>query len=136
MNNNKVKIEIWEGKDGFSPYIESFESIKDKQTRKRITKRNRFFEELEFGQLIRDGDQMQKAKIDGLEELWELKYLITPPFRAICFMWDNKLVLLMLMAGSGSEGKLNRFVNSKASTIRQMIDSWKNSNKKYEPRSI
>lgn len=26
MNKAKVKIEIWESKDGFSPYIDSFKS--------------------------------------------------------------------------------------------------------------
>lgn len=126
MNRNKVKIEIWEDKTGFSPYIDTFESIKDERAKKRIRKRNRFFEELEFGQLTRDRDQMEKVKVRGFEELWELKYLITPPFRAICFIWNEKLVLLMLMSGSGSGGHLTRFVNNKASTIRKMIESYKN----------
>lgn len=35
----------------------------------------------------------------------------------------------MLMAGSGSDGLLTRFVKNKASTIHQMIDSWENNNK-------
>jgi len=129
MNKNKVKIEIWENEDGFSPYLNSFKAIKDERAKDRIIKRNRFFEKLEFGQLTGSRDQIEKVKIRGLEELWELKYLITPPFRAVCFIWDNKLVLLMLMAGSGSDGRLTRFVNSKTSTIHQMIESWKNNNK-------
>lgn len=129
MNKNKVKIEIWESEEGFSPYINSFKAIKDERTKDRIIKRNRFFEKLEFGQLTRGHDQIEKVKIRGFEELLELKYLITPPFRALCFIWDNKLVLLMLMAGSGSDGHLTRFVNNKASTIHQMIESWKNNNK-------
>ncbi len=129
MNRSKVKIEIWEDKTGFSPYIDTFESIKDDRAKDRIVKRNRFFEKLEFDQLTRNRDQMEKVKVRGFEELWELKYLITPPFRAVCFIWDGKLVLLMLMAGSGSRGHLTRFVNNKALTIRQMVESWKNNNK-------
>ncbi|OGI94399.1 hypothetical protein A3A03_03850 [Candidatus Nomurabacteria bacterium RIFCSPLOWO2_01_FULL_40_18] len=130
MNRNKVKIEIWGDNTGFSPYIDTFKSIKDERTKDRIIKRNRFFEKLEFGQLTRSRDQMEKVKVRGLKELWELKYLITPPFRAVCFIWNDKLVLLMLMAGSGSDGFLTRFVNNKASTIRRMIESWKNNNNK------
>ena len=130
MNKNKVKIEIWESEDGFSPYLNSFKTINDERTKDRIIKRNRFFEKLEFGQLTGSRDQIEKVKIRGLEELWELKYLITPPFRAVCFIWDNKLILLMLMAGSGSDGRLTRFINSKTSVIHQMIESWKNNNKK------
>ena len=126
MNKNKVKIEIWEDKEGFSPYINTFKAIKDDRTKDRIIKRNRYFEKLEFGQLTRSRDQIEKVKVRGFEELWELKYLITPPFRTVCFIWDNKLVLLMLMAGSGSDGHLTRFVSNKASTIRKMIESWKN----------
>lgn len=126
MNRNKVEIEIWEDKTGFSPYTDTFKSIKNERTKDRIIKRNRFFEKLEFGQLTRSRDQMEKVKVKGFEDLWELKYLITPPFRAICFIWGNKLVLLMLMAGSGSDGLLTRFVNRKASTISYMIESWKN----------
>jgi len=129
MNKNKVRIEIWESKDGFSPYTDSFKSIRDERTKDRIIKKNRFFEKLEFGQLTRSRDQIEKVKIRGFEELWELKYLISPPFRALCFIWNDKLVLLMLMAGSGSDGLLTRFVNNKASTIHQMIESWKNNNK-------
>jgi len=129
MNKVKIEIEIWENKDGFSPYTNSFEAIKDERTRERIIKRNRFFEKLEFGQLTRSRDQMEKVKMKGFEELWELKYLITPPYRALCFIWKNKLVLLMLMVGSGSDGSLTRFINNKAFTIHQMIENWKNNNK-------
>lgn len=129
MNKNKVQIEIWENEDGFSPYTDFFKSIRDERTKDRIIKKNRFFEKLEFGQLTRSRDQIEKVKVKGFEELWELKYLISPPFRAVCFIWNNKLVLLMLMAGSGSNGLLTRFVNNKASTIHQMIEIWENNNK-------
>ena len=126
--NNKVKIEIWQNQEGFCHYLDSFNAIKSERTKDRISKRNRFFEQLEFRQLMRDRSLMEKVKVRGLEDLLELKYLITPPFRSICIIWKEKLVLLMLMSGSGSDGRLTRFVQGRAKIIRSMIEYWKKNN--------
>lgn len=49
MNKIKVKIEIWESKDGFSPYTDSFKSIKDERTKDRIIKKIGFLRNLSLG---------------------------------------------------------------------------------------
>ncbi len=118
-----VILEVWENKTGFSPYSAALEKIKNDKTYDQIIKHNEHFGQLTLRQLLRNKTKIEKAlcKIKGLEKLWELKYVITSPYRAVCIIQKNKITLLMLMKGSGSKGKLNKFIKKNANTLLSML---------------
>lgn len=105
--NFPIKIAFWEAKDDHSPITEFLDSIAVRDA-VWISKKNSYFERKNYKQLEYSKHWGKIVNIDY--ELYELKYHSSPPYRAICIPWKEKIVILVLFKGSGSNGNVNRYL--------------------------
>ncbi len=120
MPDFDIDLEIYEDTEKWCPYFESIEDIRNPGTVKAIMRRNEYYQKLKYFQL-RNSDEFVDIKNSPIDGLVEVKYKIQPPYRAIAYFRARKLFLLLLMKGSGSNGKINRFVKNNMQKIIRMI---------------
>ena len=104
----KFGIEYWEHSNGFSPVAEFFKEL-PAEHKKRIGDREDFCEGLSFLELLRT-PYFRKAQ-GAKDTLWELRYPASHGmnYRAICLLWQQRVVVLVMFKGSGSGGKIRHY---------------------------
>ena len=76
-----------------------------------IDKKRKYYENLTVAQLKNNKDYLDNIKgVTSRIPLWELKFPSDPPHRAICIIKENKIIILLMFQGSGSNGKVMRWV--------------------------
>lgn len=105
---SKSKLKILSLKNGFSP-VHEFLSDKKIQERDRVNilKKIEYFNQLTLEELRKTKDFV-KIKSSGVPALFELKFKLMIPFRAVCGLHKDEIVIIKIFKGSGSGGGLRR----------------------------
>lgn len=103
-----VEIVHWEDEKGESPVTDFYLTLPSKH-QAWIAKRDTYFENYTFPELMATP---YLEKIEGTDDLWELKYLGKGGrcYRMICIFCSQKLIGLVLFKGSGSGGKVTKHI--------------------------
>jgi|SRR3989344_1683581 len=104
MDQKPIKIKLYEDAQGQS------DLLKDMSTRDqaRFIKKNEDFEKLSFHQFLKS---KLVDRIFNHNNFYELKYFFSePPYRALAFIFKGELIILLVFKGSGSRGKLIRYL--------------------------
>lgn len=103
----KVVIEAFEDEDGNSPIGDFLIKLPVKES-SRIIKKKEYLEKYTIPKLKNKKQFLEK--IEGADtELWELKFPISPPYRSVCIVRGNKIVMLEMFKGSGSNGRVLKY---------------------------
>jgi hypothetical protein len=102
-----VEIELWE-ENGFSPLEKFIEELPAKD-QAWIMRRMEFLSRLDHSGLMRSKyfERLRGEK----EMLYEMKFAGSGSlnYRMICFIWQQKVVGLVMFKGSGSGGRATKF---------------------------
>lgn len=113
-------IVIWASDSNDQP-VKNFIVQLPPKTKSRIFKRADHYAEMTVDQLLANREILEKVH-GSTYPLYELKFRISPPIRAISIIWKNKVVVLKMFKGSGSNGRLGKEVTRQ---VIEMADNWK-----------
>jgi hypothetical protein len=114
-----TEIEYWQNPQGNCP-IEQFILKLPAKHQAWIAKKDVFFESMSVRELMRSS---YFEKVSDTE-LWELKYSGSGGYnyRMLCIIWHRGIVALVMFQGSGSGGKLNKYITR----AQANAEDWKN----------
>lgn len=100
----KLIIELWDDGKGNSP-IEGFLAKLPAKSFNYIVKKREYFEKYTVQKLKNNRQFLED--IQGTDpKLWELKFPSSPPYRAVCIVRENKIIILVMFKGSGSNSEV------------------------------
>lgn len=116
----QTDIEYWAGSDGVSPVSQLIRSLPISHQRW-INKRDEFFEKLTIQQLLLSKHIVHIRDVDY--PLKEIRYAGSGGmnYRALCFLWKRKIVMLVMFQGSGGDGNIKKYFK----TAIERAESWK-----------
>lgn len=121
MEEKNLEIELYVDEVGKSDLMEDM-TARDKA---RFVKKNEDFEKFTTFQFLKS------KHIDPVQDnkgFFEVKYRFSsPPYRAVAFLYEHILLILLIFKGSGSDGKLKKHMGKAIARL----ESWKLRNKNY-----
>ena len=121
MPDFPIELIFHKDQRGHCSFLDSLQNIGNPDTVDSINQRNKHVQKLKFFEL-RNSDDLDDIGGSPLDGLMELKYKIKPPYRAIVYFKGRRLFPLLLMKGSGSQGKINRFVRQNIDALKKMVE--------------
>lgn len=117
-----VEIELWEDLSGVSPVGEFLKDISDTHVKSWVVKKTDHFRKYTLRQFLNTSHIVPIEGVSYRERLYELRYASSGPrnFRATCIIWNRTLIVLEMFQGSGSNGKVLKYVPISI----QRADSW------------
>ncbi|KKS37970.1 MAG: hypothetical protein A3G49_01285 [Candidatus Sungbacteria bacterium RIFCSPLOWO2_12_FULL_41_11] len=118
QTDEKLLIEPYEDEQGNSPFGDFLLTLPDKDI-DFIAKKLINFQEYRISQLKNRSDFLDV--IEGTDiELFELKFKRSPQYRAVCIVRGNKIIILEMFKGSGSNGRVLKYIGK----ARERADDW------------
>lgn len=99
-----MEFEYYKTKDGKELVDDELDSIPDLKTQKSLANKILYYEQKTFFEFQR-GRELEK--IDGTN-LWELKFRISPPYRAICLLLSLTKFLILHIFKKDYDNKIDR----------------------------
>ena len=109
MKEKNIEIELYEDVRGRVDLLIDM-PVRD---RVRFVNKNILFQQFTFRQFL---SSKNIVPIQGHRGYYEIKYFFThPPYRAIAIIHKEALLLLIVFKGSGSKGRLERYIKQAVS---------------------
>lgn len=102
----KLTIEAYEDDEGNSPIEDFLKSLSAKDF-SYIVKKRAYFHGYSIPQLK---NSRHLENIRSAVAFWELKFHSPTPYRTVCIIRGNKVVILDMFKGSGSDGEVIRHI--------------------------
>lgn len=103
-----MEFENYETRDGRKLVDDELDRIPSDKTKKRLARKQLFYEHKEFLQFTR-GKELDKVPNT---KLWEIKFRISPPYRALCILLAlTKLLILHIFVKDYSDAIDQRDIN-------------------------